>query len=1250
MANIGKSPEDPDPEVIHTSGHYPRTESDDSVSREGARPSLHDVAEQEHQPELPLEPTCKQVSHFLTSLAQYLTRFNREAAEYTQPEPDQTINRAKLALQSACADRCTLLQTVAQMLQQRHEHQGRPADLEDSIHHYRQSLLLAGDAGRAPLQHHLSTALRISFEQSSDTEQLDEAILLARASKDSMSFDNKLYVVVLVNLAHCLFLRDQTRVVKSDALYSEEVGALHRQALQICHDGHPHFVTALRSQVEQHIVAFALELPALFPNSPFFSKIVDKTLLDTWEQQLSDWVHQLKEATQSTSIKDPEYPRVLHTMGHCLYMRARVTRNANDLMESIRFFSRALVLLPPGHIERPFVLTRFSYAMASDLRKELCNLPACIHGDLLFLESESRVALARLAVEQSPSKHHLSPTILVSLAASLEQKLTSVLDYNELTVGNSWRTFVHVLPTDERVLPVSEEIIEVWRSACSLHCVPGPDGTLAVSPRLHEFIHTPAVEYNYPIELEDEITSLFRHCVPLDSGTQTFCLFLGLAHALHENYHVWNRYDDLVECMRLNIKGYRMVFGEDLSWVNGLNSHFPAASRDRLTHFLTVEDKLKSTDLARDSSESIGGYYDYRERRWIVSSRTIEVIMQRLYNTNNREALAKVVGIFDDWIPLLSGTAGHSELMIQHARALLYRFHLQKQNVDLEKCAQIVDTLFKDGTHPEANRLRAVAWWGTEAAAMGLTNSASEAFDRAISLQSRIAFIRMDIKTRMGVLKHTPNLPCDAASFELARGYPQHAVEYLEQGRGVLWAQIHAFRVPLQTLPEGIAARFQEITNALRADQPIYDHDRRRLRLGEEFDILMERIRVLQPEMHTYLPCPRTFNTIKAAAKGGPVVFLFAGYRAETCHAIIIRDHTVETPDHLALSSTNIHSLREMGQSLAAANRGSRDAEDSLRQGPASGHSLERLKTLRISQQRAQDHRRLLSEIWRLIVQPIIKHLGLKKIAPDDAGSRPRLWWCPAGDFAFLPVHAAGVYNSEGDTDCAMDYFVSSYTPTLSSLLIARATVVAQATPPKTLIIAQQETPHHVSLPSVAQEVRAVKSLLPPGSILDFEGREPSETGEDISVDWVKQRLPEATILHLACHGSQHPVFPDNSSFHLRDGDLRINDLMQIEMSKAQFAFLSACDSAAGDKNRPDESIHLAAAMLAVGFKSVIGTMWSMHDADGPDVAAEVYSKIFKDGELDLAAVPHALDSAVYKLRRKGVPISRWATYVHMGL
>jgi hypothetical protein len=56
-----------------------------------------------------------------------------------------------------------------------------------------------------------------------------------------------------------------------------------------------------------------------------------------------------------------------------------------------------------------------------------------------------------------------------------------------------------------------------------------------------------------------------------------------------------------------------------------------------------------------------------------------------------------------------------------------------------------------------------------------------------------------------------------------------------------------------------------------------------------------------------------------------------------------------------------------------------------------------------------------------------------------------------------------------------------------------------------------------------------------------------------------------------------------------------------------------------------------------------------MDDADGPHVATTFYEKLFEGPSIDVDSVAYALDEAVAELRQKGVPASRWATFIHMG-
>jgi CHAT domain-containing protein len=185
---------------------------------------------------------------------------------------------------------------------------------------------------------------------------------------------------------------------------------------------------------------------------------------------------------------------------------------------------------------------------------------------------------------------------------------------------------------------------------------------------------------------------------------------------------------------------------------------------------------------------------------------------------------------------------------------------------------------------------------------------------------------------------------------------------------------------------------------------------------------------------------------------------------------------------------------------------------------------------------------------------------------PAHGRDRPRVWWCPTGCFAHLPIHAAGT-NGEW---CS-DYIVSSYTPTLSSLLNARKGYVpVKKQDVKALIAAvpRSFSPQWAELASTVEEVGIVKAALPEGTLISIPSMDDSADGDTdrVTVSALLDKLPETTILHLACHGCQDTENALGSGFVMSDGILTIESLMQVPLPRAFMAFLSACETAKGDQ------------------------------------------------------------------------------------
>lgn len=163
--------------------------------------------------------------------------------------------------------------------------------------------------------------------------------------------------------------------------------------------------------------------------------------------------------------------------------------------------------------------------------------------------------------------------------------------------------------------------------------------------------------------------------------------------------------------------------------------------------------------------------------------------------------------------------------------------------------------------------------------------------------------------------------------------------------------------------------------------------------------------------------------------------------------------------------------------------------------------------------------------------------------------------------------------------------------------------------------------------------------------------------GKHASTETVRGVLDGHAWLHLACHGSQNVEDPLQSAFALHNEPLSLADLMATTAENAELAFLSACQTAVGDHKIPEESMHLAAGMLAVGYKGVIATMWSIRDDDAPLVVEAYYRKLLElrasgtlgKGETGAA---YALHEAAKRLRRHvgEKNVVRWAPFVHFGI
>jgi CHAT domain-containing protein len=205
------------------------------------------------------------------------------------------------------------------------------------------------------------------------------------------------------------------------------------------------------------------------------------------------------------------------------------------------------------------------------------------------------------------------------------------------------------------------------------------------------------------------------------------------------------------------------------------------------------------------------------------------------------------------------------------------------------------------------------------------------------------------------------------------------------------------------------------------------------------------------------------------------------------------------------------------------------------------------------------------------------------------------------------------------------------------------------------LIVSQPNTPGKAQLSGVVVEANRVagqveKRRIPSRTLVDRDG----------TVKDVLEAMKSFSSIHLACHASQNTTNPLKSSIHLYDGPLELSEIMKKNLPISNFAFLSACETSTANTKLPEEVVHLAAGMLAAGYRSVVGTVWSIVDQHGGDIAEFFYERLLDDcraserSRIDATGAARALDHAVRCFREKVsdspefLPV--WVPYIHLGV
>lgn len=565
-----------------------------------------------------------------------------------------------------------------------------------------------------------------------------------------------------------------------------------------------------------------------------------------------------------------------------------------------------------------------------------------------------------------------------------------------------------------------------------------------------------------------------------------------------------------------------------------------------------------------------------------------------------------------------------------------------------------------DPTAPVRDRLHAARRWAMTAldtAGDGAGGAAGDAaglepFALAVALLPRAASQQISRAQRERHLAEASGLACDAAASAVRLGRPERALQLLEQGRGVLLGQALDAQTELSGLRAhhpGLADRYVALSTALdrppgpgfssaqalltTATAPLQSEDR--YALAKDLEALLDEVRS-RPGFADFLRPPQVEDLLSAGSAEQPVVVVNASRLG--CHALLLDGGAVRA---LPLPALEYPDLLRRVRDFHAAVRTAGDPEAPLAE-----------------QQAAQGTARAtLGWLWEALSLPVLDALGLAAApagphpaapARPGAGPLPRLWWVPTGPLTALPLHAAGPAGTtaadgvpDGVPDGVLDCVVSSYAPTVRSLIHARRHEGTRdpgrtGGPPRPLVVAMPRTPDATDLPGVDEETTALTARFPGSRVL---------TGPRATRAAVLAELPRHRWAHFACHavGAADAVSAGHLLLHdHRTAALTVTDVAQLRLRDARLAYLSTCETHLGPRALADEALHVVGAFHMAGFTHVIGTFWRVDDQISPAVARHFYATD------DTPA--RALHAAIRAQRtRYPVTPTLWAAYLHVG-
>jgi hypothetical protein len=347
-----------------------------------------------------------------------------------------------------------------------------------------------------------------------------------------------------------------------------------------------------------------------------------------------------------------------------------------------------------------------------------------------------------------------------------------------------------------------------------------------------------------------------------------------------------------------------------------------------------------------------------------------------------RYKLTGDVVLLDETIETCSYAANHSSASrVWYPLTQLSRLHLlcNSPHYSISQALEYLQQSFQhevDNIHLfmfDACSIAALIWddagiWSPRTTALFV-----DVYAKIVSQLPLVAGFVLDTPSQLKTLRSTRQVGSDACVAASLAEQPATAVALLDRAHGVVWAQaLHQRDPQMEGAPKDLAIELEELLRTIAASAPVDsarlpDHAQDlRHRQNTRIQVILREIRAM-PGLARFM-LGSTYDTLREAARDHPVVVLVAS--RGHAFALIMASALENEPQALRLDFTSDELLSLRSSAEQAGLRSRADTRE--------GNTRKRMQ-VQISKRNA-DHQplRVLGDIWRKIVKPVIDYLGLQ--------------------------------------------------------------------------------------------------------------------------------------------------------------------------------------------------------------------------------------------------------------------------------